>query len=91
MGIEETTNQEEADRLIDGMRICSPRPSEAYSAERSLASLMHRIEAESLVGDAKDVRRQIRRYRVWLAAATVALLLSVGGWLFYGQQGADPV
>ncbi|MDR0893679.1 MAG: FecR domain-containing protein [Mediterranea sp.] len=91
MGTEETNNQEKTDRLIDGIRISSPRPTGNYSVGRSLASLMHRIEAESLVDDAKDVRRQIRRYRVWLAAATVALLLSVGGWLFYGQQGTDPV
>jgi ferric-dicitrate binding protein FerR (iron transport regulator) len=78
-----------ADRWIDGIRLHSPSPSEEHSAEKALERLMGRIEARERTHAGR--RRPKRDRRVWLAAATVILLLTVGGyWLLGSVRDTDP-
>lgn len=75
------------DRLIESIEIRSPHPSKKHSAENSFSRLMARIQTDN---NSIDIFRQrANRYRVWLAAATVALLITMSGWL-YMMSDSDP-
>ena len=75
------------DALIDHIIVRSAEPDEAHSAEKSLSRLMKRIWADRASADL--FHRRIVRYRIWLAAAMVALLVSVGG-RWYAAREAEP-
>lgn len=75
------------DELINSIELRSPNPSKEHSAEKSFSRLMARIQTDN---DSTDIfRRRARQYRVWLAAATVALLIAMSGWL-YMMLDTDP-
>lgn len=78
-----TTEREDktskADRILDSVRLHSPLPGQDYSSGKSFSRLMQRIYAEANPMDV--LNRRIRHYRVWSIAATVALLVAMGGWL----------
>lgn len=75
------------DRLIDSIELWSPGPGKDHSAEKSFSRLMARIQTDN---NSTDIFRQrANRYRIWLAAATVALLVAMSGWL-YTTLDADP-
>lgn len=75
------------DRLIDSIELRSPGPGKDHSAEKSFSRLMARIQTDN---NSTDIFRQrANRYRIWLAAATVALLVAMSGWL-YTTLDADP-
>ena len=74
---EETGN---LDELIDSIELRSPRPSKEHSAEKSFSRLMARIQPDK---NSIDIFRQrANRYRIWMAAATVAMLIAMSGWLY---------
>lgn len=75
------------DALIESMELRSPHPSDEHSAEKSFSRLMTRIRTDD---NSTDIfRRRANRYRIWLAAATVALLVAMSGWL-YMMSDSDP-
>lgn len=74
---EETGN---LDELIDSIELRSPRPSKEHSAEKSFSRLMARIQPDK---NSIDIfRRRANRYRSWMVAATVAMLVAMSGWLY---------
>lgn len=82
---------EEKDRKSNGMnewmdsiKIQSPVPDKDHSAEKSFSRLMARIHADN---NSVDIfRRRANRYRIGLVAATVALLVTMSGWLLTTQE-----
>lgn len=75
------------DELINSIELRSPSPDKEHSAEKSFSRLMARIQTDN---NSTDIfRRRTRQYRVWLAAATVALLIAMSGWL-YMMLDSDP-
>lgn len=74
---EETGN---LDELIDSIELRSPRPSKEHSAEKSFSRLMVRIQTDNNPIDI--FRQRANRYRIWMAAATVAMLIAMSGWLY---------
>lgn len=75
------------DELINSIGLRSPNPGKEHSAEKSFSRLMARIQTDN---NSTDIfRRRARQYRVWLAAATVALLIAMSGWL-YMMLDTDP-
>ena len=75
------------DELINSIELRSPNPGKEHSAEKSFSRLMARIQTDN---NSTDIfRRRARQYRVWLAAATVALLIAMSGWL-YMMLDTDP-
>lgn len=75
------------DELINSIELRSPNPSKEHSAEKSFSRLMARIQTDN---NSTDIfRRRARQYRVWLAAATVAPLIAMSGWL-YMMLDTDP-
>ncbi|WP_195532199.1 FecR family protein [Bacteroides finegoldii] len=87
MRVEKQKETANWDRLIDNITLRSPNPSKEYSAEKSFSRLMTRIQTDNSSIDI--FRRRIGHYRIWLAAATVALLIAMSGWL-YMMQSTDP-
>ena len=74
---EETGN---LDELIDSIELRSPRPSKEHSAEKSFSRLMARIQPDK---NSIDIfRRRANRYRSWMVAATIAMLVAMSGWLY---------
>ncbi|WP_294552125.1 FecR family protein [uncultured Bacteroides sp.] len=87
MRVEKQKETIDLDRLIDNITLQSPNPSKEHSAEKSFSRLMARIQADN---NSIDIfRRKASQYRVWLAAATVALLIAMSGWL-YMMLNTDP-
>lgn len=87
MRVEKQKETIDLDKLIDNITLQSPNPSKEHSAENSFSRLMARIQADS---NSIDIfRRKASQYRVWLAAATVALLIAMSGWL-YMMLDTDP-
>lgn len=76
------------DALMDHIVVRSAEPDEAHSAEKSLSRLMRRIRADH--ASVELFRRRIAGYRIWLAAAMVALVVSIGGW-WYAAHDAEPL
>lgn len=68
------------DRLMERVDIVTPNADAAHSVERSFARIMARIGMSEHAAEMPALR--LRRYRVWLAAASVALLMVAGGWLY---------
>lgn len=68
------------DKLIGSIELRSPRPGKEHSAEKSFSRLMARIQTDNSSIDM--FRQRANRYRIWLAAATVALLITMSGWLY---------
>lgn len=63
------------DELINSIELRSPSPGKDHSAEKSFSRLMTRIQTDN---NSIDIfRRRTHQYRVWLAAATVALLIAM--------------
>lgn len=85
MQMEDRNRETDWDGLVEHLTVRSRRPDEAHSAEQSLSKLMRRIWADD---EARLFRHRIARYRVWLAAAMVALLVSLGG--LYAVWNAEP-
>lgn len=83
---EDASRQERADELISAIYVHSPDPDSAHSAEKSFSKLMARIQSDNTL---HLFERRTRRYGAWLAVASVALLLSIGGWI-YSSLGASP-
>lgn len=81
---EETTKM---DRLINAIEIQSPGPGKEHSAENAFSRLMTRIQVDNSSIDL--FRQRANRYRIWLAAASIALLVAMSGWL-YMMLSADP-
>lgn len=82
---EETGN---LDELIDSIELRSPRPSKEHSAEKSFSRLMARIQPDK---NSIDIFRQrANRYRIWMAAATVAMLIAMSGWLYNIVSDSEP-
>ena len=83
--------QEETDKLdelIDGIELHSPRPPKEHSAEKSFSRLMARIQPDN---NSIDIFRQrANRYRIWMAAATVAMLIAMSGWLYNIVSDSEP-
>lgn len=87
MRVEKQKETIDLDKLIDNITLQSSNPSKEHSAENSFSRLMARIQADS---NSIDIfRRKASQYRVWLAAATVALLIAMSGWL-YMMLDTDP-
>lgn len=72
------TNDSEA--LYERLRVESPRPGTGHRAEEALERLMTRIHAEE-APHLKLLYARTRRYRIWLAAASTAVVLLASGWL----------
>lgn len=87
MRTEEQKKNKRLDELIDSIELRSPHPKEEHSAEKSFTRLMARISANANPSDV--FRRRANHYRIWLAAATVALLIAMGGWLQMALE-SDP-
>lgn len=79
MCTEEEKKNKALDELIDSIKLQSPKPGEKYSGEKSFMRLMTRIANDRPQTDI--FQRRTNRYRIWLVAATVALLIAMGGWL----------
>lgn len=79
MCTEEQKKNKRLDELIDSIELRSPYPGEEHSAKKSFTRLMARISANANPSDV--FRRRANHYRIWLAAATVALLIAMSGWL----------
>lgn len=76
------------DELIDGIELHSPRPPKEHSAEKSFSRLMARIQPDN---NSIDIFRQrANRYRIWMAAATVAMLIAMSGWLYNIVSDSEP-
>lgn len=87
MRVEKQKETIDLDRLIDNITLQSPNPNKEHSAENSFSRLMARIQEDN---NSIDIfRRKASQYRVWLAAATVALLIAMSGWL-YMMLDTDP-
>lgn len=87
MCTEEQKKNKRLDELIDSIELRSPHPGEEHSAEKSFTRLMARISANA--NPSGVFRRRANHYRIWLAAATVALLIAMGGWLQMALE-SDP-
>lgn len=79
MCTEEEKKDKILDEMIDNIKIQSPQPSEEHSAEKSFTRLMARISVDTIQPDV--FRKNADRYRIWLVAATIALLVAMSGWL----------
>lgn len=82
---EETGN---LDELIDSIELRSPHPSKEHSAEKSFSRLMVRIQTDNNPIDI--FRQRANRYRIWMAAATVAMLIAMSGWLYNIVSDSEP-
>lgn len=80
MRAEENENKSKIDSVIDHIRVQSPNPSKEHSAEQSFERLMARIKPDTHT--IEMFKRRANTYRVWLAAATVALLIAMSGCLY---------
>ena len=88
MRIRKEEETDKLDELIDGIELHSPRPPKDHSAEKSFSRLMARIQPDN---NSIDIFRQrANRYRIWMAAATVAMLIAMSGWLYNIVSDSEP-
>ena len=88
MRIRKEEETDKLDELIDGIELHSPRPPKEHSAEKSFSRLMARIQPDN---NSIDIFRQrTNRYRIWMAAATVAMLIAMSGWLYNIVSDSEP-
>lgn len=88
MRIRKEEETEKLDELIDSIELRSPRPSKEHSAEKSFSRLMARIQPDK---NSIDIFRQrADRYRFWMVAATVAMLIAMSGWLYNIVSNNEP-
>ena len=88
MRIRKEEETDKLDELIDDIELHSPRPPKEHSAEKSLYRLMTRIQPDN---NSIDIFRQrANRYRIWMAAATVAMLIAMSGWLYNIVSDSEP-
>lgn len=88
MRIRKEEETDKLDELIDGIELHSPRPPKEHSAEKSFSRLMARIQPDN---NSIDIFRQrANRYRIWMAAATVAMLIAMSGWLYNIVLDSEP-
>lgn len=87
MYAEEPKEKSKMDRLLDSIELQSPYPSKEHSAEKSFSRLRVRILTEN--NSIEIFRHRAQHYRIWLVAATVALLFAMSGWLYMMFE-ADP-
>lgn len=83
----EKEETEKMDKLIEDIELRSPGPGKEHSAEKSFSRLLARIQTDNQSIDM--FRQRANRYRIWLAAATVALLVAMSGWLYMMLE-SDP-
>lgn len=77
--MKETENIPQSDDLFDRLRIESPRPDAGHTAEKAYERLSQRIHSEEktlLI----STRNHTRKYRIWLAAASVCVAVLAAGW-----------
>lgn len=67
------------DKLVDGIKVRSALPSDEHTAEKSFERLMTRIANDRV---SAAFMRRIRRYRIAMAVASVALVFTLGGLLY---------
>lgn len=82
---EEKLQENNIEEWIGNIKLQSPLPSEKHSAEKSFSRLLARIQTDCSSVDV--FRRRAHRYQWWLAAATVALLIAMTGWLYATVEG----
>lgn len=88
MHIKEKEEKSKIDSLIDSIELQSAQPSNEHTAEKSFSRLMARINIDQ---DSIDLfRRRAHRYRIWLAAASVALLFAISGLFYTMTSNVDP-
>lgn len=88
MRIRKEEETDKLDELIDGIELHSPRPPKEHSAEKSFSRLMARIQPDN---NSIDIFRQrANRYRIWMAAATVAMLIAMSGWMYNIVSDSEP-
>lgn len=88
MRIRKEEETDKLDELIDGIELHSPRPPKEHSAEKSFSRLIARIQPDN---NSIDIFRQrANRYRIWMAAATVAMLIAMSGWLYNIVSDSEP-
>lgn len=88
MRIRKEEETDKLDELIDGIELHSPRPPKEHSAEKSFSRLMARIQPDN---NSIDIFRQrANRYRIWMAAAMVAMLIAMSGWLYNIVSDSEP-
>ena len=88
MRIRKEEETDKLDELSVGIELHSPRPPKEHSAEKSFSRLMARIQPDN---NSIDIFRQrANRYRIWMAAATVAMLIAMSGWLYNIVSDSEP-
>lgn len=88
MRIRKEEETDKLDELIDGIELHSPRPPKEHSAEKSFSRLMARIQPDN--NSINIFRQRANRYRIWMAAATVAMLIAMSGWLYNIVSDSEP-
>lgn len=84
---ERNSKDARVEAIIDSITVHSTLPDERHSAENSLERLMARREAVSITPKAYQLR--IRRYKIWLAAASVAFFMTLGGLFLMKSSNKD--
>lgn len=83
--MKETQNTHPSDILLGRLRVTSRQPEAGHRADEALDRLMRRIHSEAQV--TPHIRHNgIRRYRIWLAAASAAVVFLAAGWSFTALQ-----
>ena len=88
MSVEEQVEKSKMDRLLDSIELQSPRPGKEHSAEKSFSRLMSRINVDN--HSIELFRHRANRYRIWLTAASVALLITISSLCYMTFLKADP-
>lgn len=79
--MKETRHTHLNDTLFDTLRVESPQPEAGHRANEALDRLMRRIHSEE-IPVLNTSRKGIRKYRIWLAAASAAVVFLTAGWTF---------
>ena len=88
MHAEEPKEENKIDQLFDRIELQSNYPDQKHSAEKSFARLMARMNA---VNDSTELfRKRIIRYRTWLTAASVALLITISSLCYMTLSETSP-
>lgn len=85
--MKETRHTHLSDTLFDAIRVASPQPEAGHRADEALDRLMRRIHSEE-TPVLNTSRKGLRKYRIWLAAASAAVVFLAAGWSFMALQPA---
>ncbi len=78
--MKDSLHTNDTETLYERLRVESPRPGAGHRAEEALERLMTRIHADAMP-HLKLLHDRTRRYRIWLAAASTAVVFLSAGWL----------